>query len=118
MLDNLSQPVAFASAPLVPPEARAENVAAHAREGSSEDETGEGDSGVQRANDLFASAIHATQASTNSPIDQTQVLPPAEIEDLEELLNDRGELIVPLYVPFSNKAQRQTWKTPSSLFPL
>lgn len=91
MLDKLSQPVAFTSAPLVPPEAQVENGAVHALEGSSGDGTGERNDLVQRANDLFASAIHAAKPSGNSPIDQTQVLPPAEDEELEELPSDWGE---------------------------
>ena len=91
MLDNLSQPVAFASAPLVPPEAKAETGVARAREGGSGDEQREGKGLVQQASDLFASAIHATKSSTSSPIAQTQVLPPAEVEDLEELPSDLGE---------------------------
>ena len=105
MLDNLSQPVAFTSAPLVPPETQAEKGASNARDGSSGDETGEKNGLVQRANDLFASAIHATKPSSSSPIDQTQVLPPVEDEGLEELLSDWGEPIVPLYIPLSNGVQ-------------
>jgi hypothetical protein len=91
MLDSLSQPVAFASAPLVPPEAKAENGTVHARGRSSGDETGERGGLAQRASDLFASAIHATKPSATSPIDQTQVLSPAEDEELEELPSDWGE---------------------------
>lgn len=91
MLDNLSQPVAFTSAPLVPPEVQVEDGTAHALQGSSVDETGERNGLVQRANDLFASAIHATKPSGSSPVDQTQTLPPAEDEELEELPSDWGE---------------------------
>jgi hypothetical protein len=107
MLD-LTQPVAFASAPLVPLELQAENRAAHAREGGSGsgDETGGRNGLVRRASDLFASAIHATKPSVSSPIDQTQILPPAEDEDLEELLSNSGELIDILYTPLSNRVQR------------
>lgn len=118
MLDNLSQPVAFASAPLVPPEVTAETGAAHAREGGSEDEQREGKGLVQRAGDLFGSAIHAAKPSTSSPIDRTQVLPPAEVEDLEELPSDWGEPIFRFYLSLSNTMQRTTWGTLSSSFPL
>ena len=114
MLDKLSQPVAFTSAPLVPPEAQVENRAVHAREGSSGDETGERNSLVQRANDLFASAIHATKPSGSSPIDQTQVLPPVEDEELEELPSDWGERLYFSTSPESNTVQRWAWKTLSS----
>lgn len=106
MLDNLSQPVAFASAPLVPPEVKAETGAAHTREESSGNEQREGKGVVQRASDLFASAVHAAKSSTSSPIDQTQVLPPAEIEDLEELPSDWGEVNFLFYVLLSNGVQR------------
>lgn len=107
MLDNLSQPVAFASAPLVPPEAQAENGVAHMQmqEGSSGDKTGERDSLAQRASDLFASAIHATKPSTSSPIGRAEVSLPAEDEDIEELLSDRGERIARLYIPLSNNCR-------------
>ena len=114
MLDKLSQPVAFTSAPLVPPEAQVENRAVHAREGSSGDETGERNGLVQRANDLFASAIHATKPSGSSPVDQTQVLPPAEDEELEELPSDWGERLSFSTSPESNTVQRWAWKTLSS----
>jgi len=91
MLDDLSQPVAFASAPLVPPEVQAEHGAVHVREGSSGDEKVERNGLVKRATDLFASAIHATKPSASSPINQTQILPPAADEELEELPSDWGK---------------------------
>ena len=105
MLDNLSQPVAFTSAPLVPPEAQVENGAVHALQGSSVDEAGERNGPVQRANDLFASAIHATKPSGSSPIDQTRILPPAE-DELEELPSDWGEQLSFSTPPKSNRVQR------------
>ena len=106
MLDNLSQPVAFTSAPLVPPETQVENGAGRALEGSSVDETGERNGLAQRANDLFASAIHATKPLGSSPVDQTQILPPAEDEELEELPSDWGEQLSFSARPKSNRVQR------------
>jgi len=103
MLDRLSQPVAFTSAPLVPPEAQSENGAVHARGGSSGDETGESNGLVHRASDLFASAIHATKPSAGSPIEQTQILPPAEDEGLEDLPSDWGEQLIFSMCPKSNR---------------
>jgi hypothetical protein len=106
MLDNLSQPVAFTSAPLVPPVTQAENGAARAREENSGDEsTGESHGLVRRANHLFASAIYATKPSISSPVDQTQILSPPGDEDLEELSIDEGEPIMLLDVPFSDRMQ-------------
>jgi hypothetical protein len=105
MLDNLSQPVAFTSAPLVPPETQSENGAVHAREGSSGDESGERNGLVHRASDLFASAIHATKPSASSPIQLTQILPPAE-DELEDLPSDWGERLSFSMCPKSNRVQR------------
>ena len=106
MLDNLSQPVAFTSAPLVPPETQAEDGAVPAREGGSGDEPGERNGLAHRASDLFASAIHATKPPASSPIGQTQILPPAEDEELEDLPSDWGEKLSLSMCPNSNRVQR------------